>query len=79
MRIWRQRGNIGRPSVLLDERPHSAILHGDQDYDSDTIRRQAEGKDAMLNLPPNANRHRKDASRPSSIETATPSSACSVA
>jgi IS5 family transposase len=66
-------------AVLLEEMPRSAILHGDKGYDSDAIRRQVEGKGAMPNIPPKANDAGRIASRPSSIEAATPSSACSVA
>ena len=44
--------------------PRSAILHGDKGYDSDAIRRQVEGKGAMPNIPPKANRHWKNCFSP---------------
>lgn len=51
-------------AVLLEEMPRSAILHGDKGYDSDAIRRQVEGKGAMPNIPPKANRHWKNCFSP---------------
>lgn len=44
-------------AVLLEQMPHSAILHGDKGYDA--IRRQVEGKGAMPNIPSKANRRWK--------------------
>ena len=44
--------------------PRSAILHGDKGYDSDAIRRQVEGKGAMPNIPPKANRRWKNCFSP---------------
>ena len=51
-------------AVLLEQMPRSAILHGDKGYDSDAIRRQVEGKGAMPNIPPKANRHWKNCFSP---------------
>ncbi len=51
-------------AVLLEEMPRSAILHGDKGYDSDVIRRQVEGKGAMPNIPPKANRGWKNCFSP---------------
>ena len=51
-------------AVLLEEMPRSAILHGDKGYDSDAIRRQVEGKGAMPNIPPKANRRWKNCFSP---------------
>ncbi len=72
---------IDAPEVyMLEQMPRSAILHGDKGYDSDAIRRQVEGKGAMPNIPPKANRHWKNCFSPVVyIEAVTPSSVCSVA
>ena len=51
-------------AVLLEQMPRSAILHGDKGYDSDAIRRQVEGKGAMPNIPPKANRRWKNCFSP---------------
>ena len=65
--------------LLLEQMPQASMLHGDKGYDSNAIRRQIEGKGAMPNIPPKANRRWKNCFSPYSIATATPSSACSVA
>jgi len=44
--------------------PGASILHGDKGYDSDAVRRQVEGKGAMPNIPPKANRRRKNCFSP---------------
>ena len=41
------------------------MLHGDKGYDSNAIRRQVEGKGAMPNIPPKANRRWKNCFSPS--------------
>lgn len=40
--------------------PACAILHGDEGYDSDAIRRQAERAGVLPNIPPKANRKCKN-------------------
>ena len=55
-------------AVLLEQMPRSAILHCDKGYDSDAIRRQVEGKGAMPNIPPKANRHWKNCRSRNAIE-----------
>ena len=45
---------------LLEQLPPASVLHGDKGYDSDAIRRQVEGKGAMPNIPPKANRRWKN-------------------
>jgi transposase len=39
--------------------PEVTIVNGDKGYDSNAIRRQVEGKGAMPNIPPKANRRWK--------------------
>jgi hypothetical protein len=41
---------------LLEQMPNASILHIDKRYDGNAIRHQVEGKGAMPNIPPNANR-----------------------
>ena len=71
---------------LLEQMPQASMLHGDKGYDSNAIRRQVEGKGAMPNIPPKANRRWKNGFSPffyrnrnAIIATAMPLSACSVA
>jgi transposase len=41
--------------------PPCQILHADKGYDSNAIRRQVEGRGAIPNIPPKANRkHKRD-------------------
>jgi transposase len=49
---------------LLEQMPHASMLHGDKGYDSNAIRRQVEGKGAMPNIPPKANRRWKNCFSP---------------
>ena len=49
---------------LLEQLPPASVLHGDKGYDSDAIRRQVEGKGAMPNIPPKANRRWKNCFSP---------------
>ena len=49
---------------MLQQMPQASILHGDKGYDSDAIRRQIEGKGAMPNIPPKANRRWKNCFSP---------------
>jgi transposase len=44
--------------------PKSPILHGDKGYDSNAIRHKVEGKGAMPNIPPKANRRWKNCFSP---------------
>lgn len=60
-------GNVADCSageLLLEQMPRTAILHGDKGYDSNAIRRQVEGKGAMPNIPPKANRRWKNCFSP---------------
>ena len=50
--------------VLLEQMPKSRILHGDKGYDSNAIRHKVEGKGAMPNIPPKANRRWKNCFSP---------------
>ncbi len=50
--------------LLLEQMPHASMLHGDKGYDSNAIRRQIEGKGAMPNIPPKANRRWKNCFSP---------------
>ena len=50
--------------LLLEQMPQASILHGDKGYDSNAIRRQIEGKGAMPNIPPKANRRWKNCFSP---------------
>ena len=63
----------------LLQMPQASMLHGDKGYDSNAIRRQIEGKGAMPNIPPKANRRWKNCFSPSSIATAMPLNTCSAA
>jgi transposase len=49
---------------LLAGLPACEILHGDNGYDSDAIRRQVEADGAMPNIPPKANRKWKNCFSP---------------
>jgi transposase len=49
---------------LLEQMPRASILHADKGYDSDAIRRQAEERGAMPNIPPKANRKWKNCFSP---------------
>ena len=49
---------------LLEQMPQASMLHGDKGYDSNAIRRQVEGKGAMPNIPPKANRRWKNCFSP---------------
>ena len=51
--------------LLLRQMPRASVLHGDKGYDSNAIRRQVEGKGAMPNIPPKANRRWKNCFSPS--------------
>ena len=51
-------------ALLLEQMPQAAMLHGDKGYDSNAIRRQVEGKGAMPNIPPKANRRWKNCFSP---------------
>ena len=51
--------------LLLEQMPQASMLHGDKGYDSNAIRRQVEGKGAMPNIPPKANRRWKNCFSPS--------------
>ncbi len=44
--------------------PAASILHGDKGYDSNAVRRQAEDKGAMPNIPPKSNRRWKNCFSP---------------
>ena len=44
--------------------PKSPILHGDKGYDSNAIRQKVEGRGAMPNIPPKANRRWKNCFSP---------------
>ncbi len=50
--------------LLLEQMPQASMLHGDKGYDSNAIRRQIEGKGAMPNIPPKANRRWKNCFSP---------------
>ena len=50
--------------LLLEQMPQASVLHGDKGYDSNAIRRQVEGKGAMPNIPPKANRRWKNCFSP---------------
>ena len=50
--------------LLLRRLPQASIVHGDKGYDSNAIRRQIEGKGAMPNIPPKANRRWKNCFSP---------------
>src|SRR3954471_24782856 len=50
--------------LLLEQMPQVSMLHGDKGYDSNAIRRQIEGKGAMPNIPPKANRRWKNCFSP---------------
>jgi transposase len=50
--------------LLLEQMPQASMLHGDKGYDSNAIRRQVEGKGAMPNIPPKANRRWKNCFSP---------------
>jgi len=50
--------------LLLAQMPDSPILLGDKAYDSDAIRRQAEDRGTMPNIPPKANRRWKNCFSP---------------
>lgn len=60
---------------LLEKLSVCEILHGPKGYDSDAIGRQVEERGAMPKIPPKANRKWKNCF---SIETGTPSNACSA-
>ena len=49
---------------LLAQLPACGILHGDKGYDSEAIRRRVEGRGAMPNIPPKANRKWKNCFSP---------------
>ena len=49
---------------LLERLPPCRILHGDKGYDTDAIRRQIEATGATPNIPPKANRRRKNCFSP---------------
>src|SRR5207244_2634073 len=49
---------------LLDQLLAAEILHGDKGYDSDAVRRKIESKGAAPNIPPKANRRRKNCFSP---------------
>ena len=49
---------------LLEKLATCDVLHGDKGYDSDAIRRRVEGKGAMPNFPPKANRKWKNCFSP---------------
>ena len=63
---------------LLARLPPCEILHGDKGYDSNAIRRQIESDGATPKYRPRPIENGRIAFRPSSIATATPSSACSA-
>jgi transposase len=42
--------------LLLEQMLKSPIVHADKGYDSNAIRNKVEGKGAMPNIPPKANR-----------------------
>ena len=46
-------------TLLLEQLPAVSILIGDKGYDTNAIRRQVEGRGAMPNIPPKANRRWK--------------------
>lgn len=50
--------------LLLRQMPATSILHADNGYDSDAIRRQVEHKGAMPNIPPKTNRRWKNCFSP---------------
>ena len=50
--------------LLLEQMPQASVLHGDKGYDSNAIRRQIEGRGAMPNIPPKANRRWKNCFSP---------------
>jgi transposase len=51
-------------ALLLEKMPEASILHGDKGYDSNAVRRQAEDKGAMPNIPPKSNRRWKNCFSP---------------
>ena len=50
--------------LLLEQMPACSILHGDKGYDTNAIRHKVEGKGAMPNIPPKANRRWKNCFSP---------------
>jgi IS5 family transposase len=51
-------------ALLLEKMPDASILHGDKGYDGNAVRRQAEDKGAMPNIPPKSNRRWKNCFSP---------------
>lgn len=51
-------------ALLLERLPDCDILHADKGYDADAIRRKVEERGAMPNIPPKANRKRKNCFSP---------------
>ena len=50
--------------TLLEPIPATAIPHGDKGYDRDAVRRKIESKGVASNIPPKANRRRKNCFSP---------------
>jgi hypothetical protein len=53
-----------RDAALLVRLPDCEILHRAKGYDANAIRRQVEERSAMPNIPPKANRKRKNCFSP---------------
>ena len=51
-------------AALLNRCPRATILHADKGYDTNAIRRKVEGRGAMPNIPPKANRRWKNCFSP---------------
>lgn len=51
-------------ALLLQQMPSASILHADKGYDSNAVRRKAEERSAMPNIPPKANRKWKNCFSP---------------
>ena len=63
--------------TLVAGLPPRSLVMADRAYDSDAIRRQIEGQDAVLNIPPRPRAGERAASAPCSTVPATASSGCS--